>query len=320
MRKFAFITVAAVFHITASIPVVKKDYVTLNADLIMNNPALTGVDNVDWEAVREDIRHELHSGNHPGRATLAPLMVRLAWHSAGTYDPVNKPHGGSNGATMRYEPESGYEDNRGLDLAREVLESVKQKHPAASLSDIWVLAGYVGVEDMEGPHIDFKPGRIDASTGGPNHCPPENRLPFFNESAKGIRDKFERMGFSDRDLVALVGAHTVGHTHIENSGFPFHNWDLTPQKFDNSYFDFLLRDWWNLDDEDPDHPYYRNRSWLMLLSDFVLKEDPKFLEIVVEYSKDEASFHKDFASAFKRLTELGLEKEMGVNSVSNIAL
>lgn len=44
---------------------------------------------------------------------------------------------------MRYEPESGYEDNRGLDLAREVLESVKQKHPAASLSDIWVLAGYV---------------------------------------------------------------------------------------------------------------------------------------------------------------------------------
>ena len=110
-------------------------------------------------------------------------------------------------------------------------------------------------------------------------CPPESRLPVWEDRADGLRAKFLRMGFEDRELVALVGAHSVGHTHEERrcagcrggatlppplsrcgSGFVYASWDATPLLFDTGFFEFLLRDWWIYDDEDPEHPHYRNRQ------------------------------------------------------------
>lgn len=267
---------------------------------------LDSVRDVNWEHVRRDILHEIKEHPHYDKGSVSPLLLRLTWHSAGTWDPDGKPLGGANGASMRFEPEKGYEDNKGLELARELLERVKAKHTAVSFSDLWVLAGYVAVEDLKGPHIEFQPGRIDVNTGGPETCPPEDRLPFFHDNVAEMRKKFHRMGLTDRDMVALMGGHSIGHTHPEHSGFPYHNWDLTPLIFDNSYYDFVLRDWWTLDDEDPDHPYYRNRSWMMLLSDIALTEDANLKKIIEEYKDDEDKFHEDFAVALKKLTEAGM--------------
>lgn len=189
-------------------------------------------------------------------------------------------------------------------MAREALAEVIGRHPGASHADVWVLGGYLAVEHLGGPRIPFRHGRTDAPSGGPL-CPSEARLPAFNASAESLRESFGRLGFTDRGLVALIGAHTVGHTHSERSGFPYMQWDGTPKKFDNQFFDFLLEDWWIFDDEDKERPYYRNRSWIMLLSDWVLREDAAFRPLVEEYANDEQVWHDEFAVAFKKLTELG---------------
>ena len=57
-----------------------------------------------------------------------PILVRLAWHASGTYD-VHSKTGGSNGATMRFPPECKHGANAGLQLARDLLEPIKAKHP-----------------------------------------------------------------------------------------------------------------------------------------------------------------------------------------------
>ena len=60
-------------------------------------------------------------------------------------------------------------------------------------------------------------------------------------------------------MISFSG-HSVGHTHPENSEFPYYKWDLTPTKFDNSYYSLLLNQGWVYDDENRDYPFYFNRS------------------------------------------------------------
>lgn len=66
-----------------------------------------------------------------------PVLVRLAWHCSGTYDKETNS-GGSNGATMRFAPESNHGANAGLDAARAKLEPIKAKFPQITYSDLWV--------------------------------------------------------------------------------------------------------------------------------------------------------------------------------------
>eukprot|EP00755_Sulcionema_specki_P035343 Sspe_Gene.104692::Locus_81652_Transcript_1_1_Confidence_1.000_Length_695::g.104692::m.104692/K00428/E1.11.1.5; cytochrome c peroxidase len=196
---------------------------------------------VDYGKVREDVRMVFQA--YPSAQDLPPAVLRLGWHSSATWDPHHTPHGGSNGATMRYEPESGYYKNRGLKIARDALVPVRDMHPGLTFSDLWVLAAYEAVEYMGGPHIDFTPGREDTPREQVT-CPPEARLPGWEDSASAMRAHFHRMGLTDREMVALMGAHSVGHTRPENSGFPHYHWDITATKFDNIYYRFLLEQPW----------------------------------------------------------------------------
>lgn len=66
-----------------------------------------------------------------------PVLVRLAWHCSGTYDKESNS-GGSNGATMRFAPESNHGANAGLDKARAKLEPIKAMFPQITYSDLWV--------------------------------------------------------------------------------------------------------------------------------------------------------------------------------------
>ena len=100
------------------------------------------------------------------------------------------------------------------------MQKIHLRHPFASHADIWVLASYVAVEQLGGPRIEFLPGRRDAFEGG-ELCPPESRLPRFDESAEDIRAKFTRMGFTDRDIVALMGGNSISNY---NSAPPFQKW------------------------------------------------------------------------------------------------
>jgi hypothetical protein len=80
----------------------------------------------DYDAVREDIKQLIPNAEY--KDGYGPIFVRLAWHASGTYDKNTKT-GGSNGATMRFSLESSDAANAGLDIARDRLEPVKEKHP-----------------------------------------------------------------------------------------------------------------------------------------------------------------------------------------------
>ncbi|XP_042984165.1 uncharacterized protein LOC122313335 isoform X2 [Carya illinoinensis] len=87
----------------------------------------------------------------------APIMLRLAWHDAGTYDAKSKT-GGPNGS-IRNEEEYSHGSNSGLKKAIDWCEEVKSKHPKITYADLYQLAGVVAVEVTGGPTIAFVPGR-----------------------------------------------------------------------------------------------------------------------------------------------------------------
>lgn len=156
----------------------------------------------DYAAVRKSIADLLDSNENYDDGSYGPLLVRLAWHTSGTFDKTTGT-GGSNGATMRFHPEAEWGANAGLSLARDLLEPVKRQYPWISYSDLWTLAGCVAIEEMGGPEIPWRPGRSDKdeSTMVPL---PDGRLPDGDKGANHIRDIFYRMGFNDQETVALI--------------------------------------------------------------------------------------------------------------------
>ncbi|KAI3962381.1 hypothetical protein MKW92_050826 [Papaver armeniacum] len=213
----------------------------------------------------------------------APIMLRLAWHDAGTYDAKTKT-GGPNGS-IRHDSELNHGANTGLNIAIEICEEVKKKHPRITYADLYQLAGVVAVKVTGGPTIDFVPGRQDLLESDE-----EGRLPDGKKDLQHLKDVFYRMGLSDQDIMALSGGHTLGRAHIERSGFDG-PWTKEPLKFDNSYFKELLK-------EDTE-------GLLKLPTDKALLDDPKFRHYVQLYASDENAFFKDYAVSHKKLSELG---------------
>ncbi|KAM7470927.1 hypothetical protein LguiA_009110 [Lonicera macranthoides] len=215
----------------------------------------------------------------------APIMLRLAWHDAGTYD-VNTKTGGPNGS-IKNEEEYSHGSNNGLKIAIDFCEEIKSKHPKVTYADLYQLAGVVAVEVTGGPTVDFVPGRKDSKIS-----PREGRLPNATKGAPHLRDIFYRMGLSDKDIVALSGGHTLGKAHADRSGFDG-PWTKEPLKFDNSYFVELLKG--------------ESEGLLKLPTDKALLDDPQFRPYVELYAKDEDAFFKDYAASHKKLSELGFK-------------
>jgi cytochrome c peroxidase len=68
---------------------------------------------------------------------------------------------GSNGACMRFKPESHWGGNSGLAHARDRLEIIKKQNPGITYADLYTLSGVVAVEAMGGPKVNWRPGRTD---------------------------------------------------------------------------------------------------------------------------------------------------------------
>ncbi|KAJ7967165.1 Ascorbate peroxidase [Quillaja saponaria] len=229
------------------------------------------------DKARRDLRALIASRN------CAPIMLRLAWHDAGTYDAKTKT-GGPNGS-IRSEEEYSHGSNNGLKKAIDFCEEVKSRHPKITYADLYQLAGVVAVEVTGGPTVNFVPGRKDSKIS-----PKEGRLPDAKQGARHLRDIFYRMGLSDKDIVALSGGHTLGRAHPERSGFDG-PWTEEPLKFDNSYFVELLKG--------------ESEELLKLPTDKALLDDPGFRDYVELYAKDEDAFFIDYAESHKKLSELG---------------
>ncbi|GFR40346.1 hypothetical protein Agub_g890 [Astrephomene gubernaculifera] len=257
----------------------------------------------DYPAVRSSIAALLDSPDWDD-GSYGPLLVRLAWHSAGTYDKATGT-GGSNGATMRFSPECEWGANAGLAAARKLLEPVKAEHPWISYADLWTLAGVVAIEEMGGPTIPWRAGRVDHPDG--QKIVPDGRLPDASQGAKHLRSIFHRMGFEDRDIVALSGAHTLGRCHTDRSGFSG-PWTNAPTTFSNLYFQELLNNKWRKKKWDGPLQYEdaKTGTLMMLPSDLALLGDRTFKKWVSLYAKDQDAFFKDFSVAFGKLLELGV--------------
>jgi len=258
---------------------------------------------IDYDAVKKDIVDILDDYDWDD-GSWGPVLVRLAWHASGTYSCDDKT-GGSNGATMRFKPECDDGANAGLEFARNKLEKIKEKYPGLSYADLWILASYVAIEEMGGPSIEFKPGRSDAADGAA--CPVVGRLPDAAQGAQHVRDVFYRMGFDDKEIVALVGGgHAIGRCHTDRSGFDG-PWTRAPTTISNEFFKRLFDEEWVQKKWAGPKQFVdkATQKIMMLPTDLTMKTDPEFRRISQEYYKNEDKFIKDFAAAFKKLTELG---------------
>lgn len=213
----------------------------------------------------------------------APIMVRLAWHSCGTYDFKSKV-GGPNGS-IRNPEELAHSANAGLVIAVDTLEPVHALFPTITYADLYQLAGVVAVEITGGPTIDFVPGRKDTFK-----TPKEGALPDAGKGSDHLRDVFGHMGLGDKEIVALSGAHTLGRCHKERSGFEG-VWTNAPLMFANDYFVELLKG--------------ESEGLLQLPTDKALVTDPSFRKYVEAYAADEELFFKEYAESHKKLSELG---------------
>lgn len=202
------------------------------------------------------------------KANVCPFTIRLAWHASGTFDKSDpSPRaGGSNGATMRFAHEIDDDANAGLAIMQDILKPVKKKFPDISYADLWTMAGTQALALTGGPRVAFGYGRKDDPDN--TTCPPLGRLPDAAQGAQHLRDVFYRMGFGDKEIVALSGAHTLGSCHRTRSGFDG-PWTTNPLKFDNDYFVNLLNITWKVRKWEGPKQYTDPSGKLMMLPTYV---------------------------------------------------
>ena len=207
---------------------------------------------LDLAAVKRDIEEVLTTSQDWWPADFGhygPLMIRMAWHSAGTYR-ISDGRGGAGSGQQRFAPLNSWPDNVNLDKARRLLWPVKKKYgQKISWADLLILTGNVALESMGFQTFGFGGGRVDTwepeedvywgpetewlgderYTGdreleaplgavqmGLIYVNPEgpNGNPDPLAAARDIRETFRRMAMNDEETVALIaGGHTFGKTH-----------------------------------------------------------------------------------------------------------
>ncbi|KAF2848962.1 class II peroxidase [Plenodomus tracheiphilus IPT5] len=257
----------------------------------------------DYQKVYNKIARLLEEKDDYDDGSYGPVLLRLAWHASGTYDKLTNT-GGSNGATMRFAPEGDHGANAGLAAARDFLEPVKQAFPWISYSDLWILAGVCAIQEMQGPKIPYRAGRSDRDM---SFCTPDGRLPDASKDRSHIRAIFGRMGFDDKAMVALSGAHALGRCHTDRSGYDG-PWTFSPTTFTNDYYKLLIEEKWAYKKWNGPKQFedVKTKSLMMLPTDMEIVKDKSFRKYAELYANDNEAFFKDFSEAVTTLFELGV--------------
>jgi len=235
----------------------------LNLKILAKNPAVANplgeefnyaaaFKTLDLPAVKRDIAEVLTTSQDWWPADFGhygPLIIRMAWHAAGTYR-IHDGRGGAGTGQQRFAPLNSWPDNVSLDKARRLLWPVKKKYGRKlSWGDLMILAGNVALESMGFKTFGFGGGRVDAWEPDDDvywgrettwlgderyHGDRELEEPFAAvqmgliyvnpegpngnpdplAAARDIRETFRRMAMNDEETVALIaGGHTFGKTH-----------------------------------------------------------------------------------------------------------
>jgi catalase-peroxidase len=235
----------------------------LNLKILAKNPAVANplgagfnyaeaFKSLDLTAVKRDIAEALTTSQDWWPADFGnygPLIIRMAWHGAGTYR-ISDGRGGAGSGQQRFAPLNSWPDNANLDKARRLLWPVKKKYgQKLSWADLMILAGNVALESMGFKTFGFGGGRADVWEAeedvywGPEstwlgderysgnrqledpfgavqmgliYVNPEgpNGTPDPLAAAIDIRETFRRMAMNDEETAALIaGGHTFGKTH-----------------------------------------------------------------------------------------------------------
>ena len=212
----------------------------------------TAFNSIDYAELKKDVNHFMTDSQDWWPAdygSYGPFMIRMAWHSAGTYR-VGDGRGGARSGSQRFAPINSWPDNGNLDKARLLLWPIKKKYGnKLSWADLMILAGNSAMESMGFETFGFAGGREDVwepeqdiywgseTVMGENeerykegeledplgavmmgwiYVNPEgpNGNPDPMGSAKDVRETFGRMAMNDEETVALVaGGHTFGKAH-----------------------------------------------------------------------------------------------------------
>src|SRR6059036_178496 len=206
---------------------------------------------LDVDALKKDIEQVMTTSQDWWPADYGhygPLLIRTAWHAAGTYR-IADGRGGAGAGQQRFAPLNSWPDNANLDKARRLLWPIKQKYGRKiSWADLMILAGNVALESMGFKTFGFGGGRADVWELEEVYWGPENKwlgdehytgdrdlqnplgavqmgLIYVNPegpngkpdpiaAARDIRETFRRMAMDDEETVALIaGGHTFGKTH-----------------------------------------------------------------------------------------------------------
>ncbi len=212
----------------------RKEFKSLDLNAVIEDLRALMTDSQDWWPA--------DFGHYGG------LMIRMAWHAAGTYR-ITDGRGGAGSGQQRFAPLGSWPDNANLDKARRLLWPIKQKYGRKlSWADLMILAGNVALESMGFKTFGFGGGRVDAWEPEELYWGPEgtwlgderysgerqlaeplaavqmgliyvnpegpNGKPDPLAAAKDIRETFYRMAMNDEETVALIaGGHSFGKTH-----------------------------------------------------------------------------------------------------------
>jgi hypothetical protein len=178
------------------------------------------------------------------RAEVIAGAIQLAFHDAGTWDPTKTNKGGMDGCACELK-----EANKGLDYIKGILEPVYEKYSSLlSRADFWAIVGNAAVKAAvpaaDAPlEVGFKYGRADVDCDACTLAVAD-RLPNEDFSADHVMEVFrDRMGFTQTETVALMGAHSLGKMEPHNSGYAG-KWDRTFAALDNLYFNQIINKPW----------------------------------------------------------------------------
>ena len=206
-----------------------------------------------YQAVKKEFNALIENSTRLERANIFGTCLRLAFHDAGEVDLRAKDKLGPDGCLSKTLANKGLIEADSIVMT--VIEPMWQKYcDRISRADFWALMGKVAAERADPTrtlNIPFQYGRkdnLECNAGA-------NRLPGHQEGISEFNRVFvQQMKLTMYDAVTLLGAHSVGHVHFNNTGFGLPDneltgfadnaWDETPDRLDNQYYKAMILDTW----------------------------------------------------------------------------